>query len=165
MRSNLFLILFCSCVYADLSEYNSNAQLLDPIRHKKLHADLNEYLKRRDDTKLPPRHGSSHERALRASNFRATSDHARFIDDIFEFVNKNVNDVVSLTRSSVVKRSITTTASISTLDSTYCPYQYQTILYNATTNLYRSYEGTCNNLKFPLLGAINTPYIRFVIKT
>jgi len=155
----------CLCFYISLNivvNAGDKEKILDPNKLKKLNSDLDGFLKKRDNTKLPARNSQPHNKAARASNFRSTSDDARLISDIFEFVNSNVNnDTVST--SNVMKRSITTitTATTSTLDPKYCPYQNQTITCNATANLYRSYDGTCNNLNTPLLGAVNTPYIRY----
>ncbi len=44
--------------------------------------------------------------------------------------------------------------------STTCPFQVA-ITCNSTAK-YRTYDGTCNNLNNPILGSINTPYIRIL---
>jgi len=42
-----------------------------------------------------------------------------------------------------------------------CPFASNSIVCDPT-NKYRSFDGTCNNLNFPLYGSVNTPYQRFL---
>ena len=42
-----------------------------------------------------------------------------------------------------------------------CPFASNTIVCDPT-NKFRSFDGTCNNLNFPLYGSVNTPYQRFL---
>ena len=46
-----------------------------------------------------------------------------------------------------------------TVSSQYCPFK--TITCDAN-NRYQSFDGTCNNLRNPLLGSVNTPYKRYL---
>ncbi len=75
----------------------------------------------------------------------------RILHDIYQFATEYA------TTSTRSKRSLTGY----TLESAYCPYQNQTITCSSS-NKYRSYDGTCNNLNNPLIGSINTPYTRFL---
>jgi hypothetical protein len=73
---------------------------------------------------------------------------------------KKINDMSTFALNFMSKnRAQTNVLTPVTVSSQYCPFK--TISCNSTTR-YQSFDGTCNNLKNPLLGSVNTPYKRYL---
>jgi len=106
------------------------------------------YVKTINETKFKR---NSIDRSHSKSNMRRSSEFAKNVHDIFTFV-QNYNANRKKRSSSLVGY---------TINSTYCPYENVKVVCNSTYK-YRLYDGTCNNLVNPLLGAANVPYIRLL---
>jgi hypothetical protein len=81
---------------------------------------------------------------------RSTSDHAKYVHDLFEFQSQFIS------KNGISKRSLPVGF---TINSTYCPYVAKTC---DSTYKYRSNDGSCNNLANPLYGSSNIPYKRLL---
>lgn len=93
------------------------------------------------------------DRSKSKSNMRRSSEFAKTVHELFTFVQEygSTNTTSRRRRQGVGN----------TINSTYCPYQNIKITCNRTYK-YRSYDGTCNNLVNPLIGAANVPYVRLL---
>ena len=109
----------------------------------------NFYQKTVNETKFK---NSSIDRSKSKSNMRRSSEFAKTVHEIFTFVQGYNSNSTSRRRRQVVGY---------TINSTYCPYKNIKITCNSTYK-YRSYDGTCNNLVNPLIGAANVPYVRLL---
>ena len=98
-------------------------------------------------------HQNPIDRSKSNSNMRRSSEFAKNVHEVFtfarEYTEKNAN------------RKKRQAAGFNTINSTFCPYQNVKITCNSTDK-YRSYDGTCNNLVNPLIGAANVPYVRLL---
>jgi len=110
---------------------------LDSVYHKTI-----------NETKF---HNNPTDRSKSNSNMRRSSEFAKTVHDIFTFVQE-YNSTSVRRRCQVVGN---------TINSTYCPYKNVKITCNSTYK-YRSYDGTCNSLVNPLIGATNVPYVRLL---
>ena len=81
---------------------------------------------------------------------RSTSDHAKYVHDLFEFQSQFISE------NGISKRSLPVGF---TINSTYCPYVAK--ICDAAYK-YRSNDGSCNNLANPLYGTSNIPYKRML---
>ena len=119
-------------------------------KQSKFNDALGSFMKKINGTKFPK--NKTIDKSKCPSNMRKTTEFAKQIHDIFTFVSEYSDD------QTISKRALSADLTIS---STYCPYQNQKISCSSSTK-YRSYDGTCNNLNNPFLGASNTPYTRLL---
>ena len=143
LKITLLLICFIALTTEEITK--------KPSKQEKFNSDLETLHKKLNGTKFPE--DQTVDRTKCKSNMRKTSEQAKTIHEIYTFAKEFVaNDSIS-------KRS--TDAVGYTINSTYCPFQNQKIVCNSS-NIYRNYDGTCNNLVNPLIGTQNTPYIRLL---
>lgn len=119
-------------------------------RQSKFDADLGTFIKKINGTKFP--RNETVDRTKCKSNMRKTNEFAKQLHDIFSFANSYSDNETVSKRDTLVGY---------TINSTYCPYQNQNIVCNKSSK-YRTYDGTCNNMRTPLVGALNTPYLRLL---
>jgi hypothetical protein len=133
----LTILLICFTVFTVSCQRTEFESKLNSAFHKTM-----------NETKF---HNNSTDRSKSTSNMRRSSEFAKNVHDIFTFVQEYSNTSVRRKRQVVGY----------TINSTYCPYQNVEITCNSTYK-YRSYDGTCNNLVNPLIGAANVPYVRLL---
>jgi len=131
-------------------------------------SDLNEavesFMKNRNVTKINRKNKKTDRH--KKSNMRTTSDKGKLINDLFMFAK---NFTVGPTNNKIrIKPNIThirhkrstPVGSYYTISSAYCPYTSVTC---NSSYIYRSYDGTCNNLALnSLYGSKDTPYKRYL---
>ena len=122
-----------------------------PSKQEKFDSALDTLYKKLNGNKLPK--NQTVDRSKCKSNMRRTNEQAKTIHEIYTFAKEFAAN------ESIVKRATDVVGY--TINSTYCPFKNQKIVCNSSS-IYRTYDGTCNNLVNPLIGAQNTPYIRLL---
>lgn len=121
-----------------------------PDKQARFDASLGEFYKKINGTKFPKNQTLD----TTKPNNRQTNEFSKKVHDIFTFA-KEYKDVEN---TAVSLRADTWDLLI---NSNYCPYKTEKIVCDPASK-YRTYDGTCNNLKNPLFGAKNTPYQRLL---
>ena len=145
MNSKLIsCLIFIFAGFAELSAENT--------KQKQLNTAVESFVKNRNVSKISTKKHKKKERHGSQSNMRSTSDKAKLINDLFTFSR-------NFTQEPKSKRS-TPVGAYYTISSAYCPYS--SVSCNSSY-IYRSYDGTCNNLiTNTLYGSIDTPFKRYL---
>ena len=142
MKLQVFILL-CYCVAYLICEKNKPKPLRDEFNNK-----LESFINKMNGTKLPPPKFKA--KACSASNMRKTSNFARENNKIMEF---SLDFIYNQTEVEGNFEEIRISAEL-------CPFK--PIDTCNPSSKYHSFDGSCNNLVFPLFGKSDTPYTRLL---
>ena len=150
MKSELILICFACLSLCVLTWIEAKRPDLDSFAQGRLKPNR---------TKLPK--NVTRDRYKSQTNFRATSDQARFIHDTADVACQYYKEVVN--GSNMTSRGFDFALPIVAFaNQTLCPYNSLSNTKCNASYKYQSIDGSCNNLKNPLYGRNDLPYKRFL---
>lgn len=120
-----------------------------------LNDSLHEFSKKRNE---PNFYRNQAVDRTKKSNMRKSTEFAQKVHDTFTFVQDFLKNSGRLSKRQVPPNPGSPGYVIAAGN---CPYTTIKVTCNSQSK-YRTYDGTCNNLKNPLDGSANTPYARFL---
>lgn len=145
-----FLVLSLANLIFLIDSYDTSIQ-------EQLNKGIDTYIKHRNVSKIS-RKNKKMERHGSKSNMRTSSDKAKLVNDLFTYARNFTKQQEKMNKTHKPKRSVV--GAYYTISSAYCPYS--SVSCNSSY-IYRSYDGTCNNLVTnTLYGSIDTPFQRYL---